>query len=129
MRYRGSILITLFLSLLLVQLSVKAQQEVSGQKVNIQITSCVVNTVKHAGGAYDCMAEAKKALGTCSEAQACEIPIGLNLTSGRDLDPGSGFLGKRVTILYVCGSEHMQAGPYEQDDHASLVLDCSGMWW
>jgi len=128
MRYRGNMLITLFLPLLLVQLSVEAQ-EVSGKKVNIQITSCVVNSVKHPGNTYDCMAEAKKALGACSEAQACEIPIGLNLTSGKDLDPGSGFLGKRVTILYVCGTEHMQGGPYEQDDHASLVLDCSGMWW
>ena len=121
-------MIALFLPLLMVQLSVKAQ-EISGGKVSIRITSCVVSSVKHPDKTYDCLAEARKALGTCSEPQACEIPIGLNLTSGKDLDPGSGFLGKRVTILYVCGTEHMQGGPYQQDDHASLVLDCSGMWW
>jgi len=128
MRSYDSVLIALSVCLLLTPLSAQAQ-EVSGEKVSIEITSCVVYSVKHPANTYDCIAEAKKALGTCNEAQSCEIPIGYNLTSGKDLDPGSGFLGKQVKITYKCGTDSMQGGPYQQDDHASLVLDCSGMWW
>ena len=128
MRIGGKMLMALFMSLLLFQAGARAQ-EVAGGKVDIKITSCVVYAVKQAGVSQDCTAQARQALGTCSEAQACEIPIGLNLTSGKDLDPGSGFLGKQVKITYTCGTEKMQGGPYQQDDHASLVLDCSGMWW
>jgi len=104
-------------------------QEVSSEKVKIEIASCVVYSLKSAGKKYDCIAEARKALGNCSEVQSCEIPIGFNLTSGRDLEPGGGFLSRMVTIKYICGSSPMQSGPYQQDDHASVVLDCSGMWW
>ena len=128
MWYRGKNFVALFLFLFLAHVNVQAQ-EVSGGKVNIQISSCTVYSVKDSSKSYNCLAEAKKALGTCSEAQSCEIPIGLNLTSGVDIAPGSGFLGKQVKIMYLCGKDSMQGGPYQQDDHASLVLDCSGMWW
>jgi len=128
MRNHVKLLIAVAVCFALTRLGAQAQ-EVSGEKVNIQITSCVVYSVKHPGTTYDCIAEAKKALGSCNEPQSCEIPIGYNLTSGKDLDPGSGFLGKQVKVTYKCGSDSMQGGPYQQDDHASLVLDCSGMWW
>ena len=128
MRDRATILIAFLFLFFPFHEQVRAQ-EVSGDKVKIQITSCVVVSVKSSSNKYDCIEEAKKALGTCSEPMSCEIPIGLNLTSGRDIEPSGGFLSKMVTIMYMCGSAPMQGGPYQQDDHASLVLDCSGMWW
>jgi len=106
-----------------------AQEVSAGSGEVIEITSCVVYSVKHADKAYDCMTEAKKALESCAQKQVCEIPIGFNLTAGKDLDVGSGFLGKQVKITYTCGEIRLQSGPYNQDDHASVVLDCSGMWW
>lgn len=97
--------------------------------VSLKITSCLVYSVKSSGKTYDCTTEANQAAEVCDRMQACEIPIGYNLTSGKDIDPGSGFLGKQVKITYMCGEIRQQSGPYNQDDHASLVLDCSGAWW
>lgn len=95
----------------------------------IRLISCVVTSARDAGPRYDCMSEARSELAACNNATFCEIPIGVNLTNGKDIDPGTGFLGKRVTIAYSCGTYSMQGGPYEQDDHATVVLDCNGMWW
>jgi hypothetical protein len=128
MSVHNRVLAGFLLCFLLLPVAVAAQ-EVSGEKVKIEITSCVVYSVRHSAIKYDCIAEARSALGTCDEPQSCEIPIGLNLTGGKDLDPDSGFLGKQVKLVYRCAGYAMQSGPYQQDDHASLVLDCSGMWW
>ena len=102
-------------------------QPSSGQ-VNAQITSCLVFSVKSANKTYDCTTEARKAVHACDPTQACEIPIGYNLTQGKDIDPGTGFLGKQVRINFTCADTPLQAGPYQQDDHASVILDC-GAWW
>lgn len=130
MRHRGKIFIAFSASVLLAKSGVHAQDDSaeSGQ-VSMQITSCLVYSVKSSSKTYDCTTEAKKAAEACNRKQACDIPIGYNLTSGKDIDSGSGFLGKQVKIAYTCGDIPLQGGPYNQDDHASLVLDCSGLWW
>ena len=104
-------------------------QEVASGVVKVTVTSCVVYSTKTANSQYDCIAEAREALGNCQEVQSCEIPIGHNLTPDRDVEPGGEFLSRMVKVIYSCGTYSMQSGPYEQDDHATLVLDCSGMWW
>lgn len=117
-------------TILLMQAQVPGQAISDGSaKASLEIKSCVVFSVKSPGKTYDCIREAKQAAESCKQMEHCEIPIGLNLTSGKDIDPGSGFLGKQVKIIYVCGGGPTQGGPYQQDDHASLVIDCSGMWW
>src|SRR5688572_1208658 len=125
-----SILIATCATVLLAQAPVHAQAISDGsENADLQITSCVVSATKSPEKIYDCTAEARKAVEDCKQMRECEIPIGYNLTSGKDIDPGSGFLGKRVIIIYTCGGGPQQGGPYHQNDHASLVMDCSGMWW
>jgi len=117
-------------SVLLAEAAVHALDiPVASGKVSMQITSCLVSSVKSPGKTYDCTTEANKSVAACNGTELCEIPIGYNLTAGKDIDPGSGFLGKRVKIVYQCGAVSQQWGPYNQDDHASLVMDCSGAWW
>ena len=128
MSHREKILIAVFATVLLGQAQVQAQA-IADESVKVQITSCVVVSTRSPEKTYDCTTEARKAADVCKPTDECEIPIGLNLTSGKDVDPGSGFLGKRVTITYTCGGGRQQGGPYHQDDHATLVMDCSGMWW
>src|SRR6266478_5405750 len=130
MRHRGKIFIAISAAVLLAGSGVHAQNEsAESGKVSPQITSCLVYSVKSSSKIHDCTMEAKKAADACNRAQTCEVPIGYNLTSGNDIDSGSGFLGKQVKITYTCGEIRLQSGPYNQDDHASVVLDCSGMWW
>jgi len=88
----------------------------------IKIASCTVSSTRDPGNAYDCSAEAAK---DCNGRGECEIPIGYNLTAGKDIEPGSGLTGKRVTIKYDCGdAKWRQRGPYYQNDHATLILEC-----
>ena len=128
MRYREKILSAVVATALLAQSQAQAQA-ISDDRADLQIQSCVVSSTKSPDKTYDCTPEARKAAEACKQTEECEIPIGYNLTSGKDIDPGSGFLGKRVTIVYTCGGGPTQGGPYQQDDHATLVMDCSGMWW
>ena len=130
MKHRENMFLAVFATVLLAVFQVQAQaiSDGSGQ-ADVQITSCVVSSTKSPGKTYDCTTEARKAAQACKPTEECEIPIGYNLTSGKDIDPGSGFLGKRVTIIYTCGGGPQQGGPYQQDDHATLVMDCTGMWW
>jgi hypothetical protein len=128
MRHRDKVLNAVLASVLLAQAQAWAQA-ISEDTAELQIKSCVVSSTRSPDKTYDCTTEAIKAAEACKQMEECEIPIGYNLTSGKDIDPGSGFLGKRVTIVYTCGGGPQQGGPYHQDDHASLVMDCSGMWW
>jgi hypothetical protein len=128
MSYRTKVFMTALAAFLAMQVRGHAQA-ISEGAADLQIASCVVSSTKSPGKTYDCTAEARKAAEACKQTSECEIQIGYNLTSGKDIDPGSGFLGKQVTIIYTCGGGPQQSGPYHQDDHASLVMDCSGMWW
>ena len=126
MRNRETICIVLFATVFLGQPAVQAQGDSAGSP-NIQITSCLVSAA--ADKTYDCKAEATKAVELCYGTAQCEVQIGYNLTSGKDIDPGSGYFGKQVTITYKCGETPQQRGPYYQDDHASLILECNALWW
>ncbi len=90
----------------------------------INIQSCSVRTTGDTDKTYDCSAEVAKA---CNGQPTCELQIGYNLTAGKDIDPSSGFEGKLVTVVYDCGVASpvsRQRGPYNQNDHATLLLDC-----
>jgi hypothetical protein len=116
----------LFATVLLGASGAQAQEGSAGPD-SIQIRSCLVSAA--ADKTYDCKAEATKAVELCNGTPQCEVQIGYNLTSGKDIDPGSGYFGKQVTITYMCGETPQQRGPYYQDDHASLVLECNALWW
>lgn len=90
----------------------------------INIQSCSVRATGNTDKTYDCSAEVAEA---CNGQPGCELQIGYNLTAGKDIDPGSGFEGKLVTVVYNCGAASpvsRQRGPYNQNDHATLLLDC-----
>ena len=126
MWHREEICGALFATVLLGASGVRAE-ETSAESAKMQITSCVVHASP--GKNYDCKADATKAVEACNGTAVCEVQIGYNLTSGKDIDPGSGYFGKQVTITYMCGETPQQRGPYYQDDHASLVLECNALWW
>ena len=126
MRHREQICALLAATVLFGQPALQAQEESAGPG-SIEIKSCLVSA--SADKTYDCKAEATKAVERCNGSAQCEIQIGYNLTSGKDIDPGSGYFGKQVTITYMCGETPQQRGPYYQDDHASLVLECNALWW
>lgn len=94
-----------------------------GMKAEIAVKSCVVESKNSAGKSYDCVREAQTA---CDGKDLCEIAIGDNLTGGKDIDPSAGFLDKTVTLTYICGGSTRQRGPFEQNNHATAVLDCFG---
>lgn len=89
----------------------------------MKITSCVLSSTIDVDKTYDCSSVVAK---LCDGKRECEIPIGYNLSAGKDIEPSGGFLGKKVAITFTCGSRSVQRGPYHQNDHATLLLDCSG---
>lgn len=122
MRYRGKIWIVTFMGALVPVAPTEAQENASAPG-GMQITSCVVYSTKSADKTYDCLRQAAEA---CNGRLWCEIPIGHDLTAGTDVDPNAGFLDKSVKFTYVCGGVSRQRGPYHQNDHASMVLECNG---
>lgn len=90
----------------------------------MQITSCQVYLTQSPDRKFECTAAVAE---VCNGKEQCEMPIGYNLTSGKDVDPASGFLGKMVKITYTCGGVARQRGPYQQNEHASMILECSGL--
>lgn len=102
----------------------RAQVEDPAASGKMQITSCLVYLTKSPDKTYECTATVAEA---CNGKQQCEMPIGYNLTGGKDVDPASGFLGKMVKITYTCGGHSRQRGPYQQNEHASMILECSGL--
>lgn len=121
MRYREHVRAIAFATVLLVTSRIEAQEHSSAPS-EIRITSCVVYSTKSPDTKYDCKMQAAKACN--GKTDVCEIQIGYNLTAGKDIEPGSGFLGKLVKLNYVCGEVSSQRGPYQQSDHATLILDC-----
>ncbi len=90
----------------------------------IKVSSCLVRATGDSDKIYDCSVEVA---GACNGQPGCNLQIGYNLTAGKDIDPGSGFAGKLVTVVYDCGPASpvsRQRGPYHQSDHATLFLDC-----
>lgn len=96
-----------------------------GPTLNIKVTSCVVSSVRDKWIHHDCTGEASK---SCDGTPRCELPIGLNLTDGRDIDPVGvpmvRRLGKVVTVEFQCGDTTERRGPNPQNDNATLLLAC-----
>jgi len=115
--------------MLLVDVSlVKAQDAfVQGQSTDqkIKVTSCVVSSVRDKSIQQDCTSTASKA---CDGMPWCELPIGLNLTDGKDIDPVglpmTRRLGKVVIIQFECGKTAERRGPNPQNNNATLILAC-----
>lgn len=108
--------------------SVRAQDAfVQGLKTNdsIKVTSCVVFSVRDNSIRQDCTSKAST---LCDGSQYCELPIGLNLTDGRDIDPVGvpmvRRLGKNVDVEFQCGKTTEKRGPNPQNNNATLILSC-----
>jgi len=108
--------------------SVRAQDAfVQGQSTGlyIKVTSCVVSSVRDKSIQQDCTANASK---FCDGVPRCELPIGLNLTDGRDIDPVGvptvRRLGKVVVVEFQCGKTTERRGPNPQNNNATLILAC-----
>ena len=86
----------------------------------VEITRCAVWSEQQEGMRHDCSEEARK---ICSGRAFCELPIGLNLTGGRDLDsdPDTWEL---VRVDYSCAGKAHINGPHHQNDHATMTLSC-----
>jgi hypothetical protein len=108
--------------------SVRAQDAfVQGPKTSlvIKVTSCVVFSVRDKSIRHDCTS---KASSLCDGSQYCELPIGFNLTDGRDIDPVGvpmvRRLGKNVDVEFQCGKTTEKRGPNPQNNNATLILSC-----
>lgn len=122
MKYRQEIL-TVAIAVHFLAVPQLQAQESSPSSHGMRITSCLVYSAKSPDRTYDCSAEAAR---ICNDKQLCEIQIGDNLTAGKDIEPGAGFLGRLVKFTYACGELLRQRGPYHQNDHASMILECNG---
>ena len=104
------------------------QAQYSGQRVQqesgLTITECSVYSDTDKALHYDCTAKAKESC-VASAANRCELPIGLALTGGRDLD-GNDDTWEKVVVHYRCGKADRINGPHHQNDHASMILECRG---
>jgi hypothetical protein len=95
---------------------VSAQEAVQG----LEITSCTVFSELDKNITHDCVNEARK---SCAGPGTCELPIGLNLTQGKDLD-GNPDTWELVRVEFKCkGIAHIN-GPHYQNDHATMTLAC-----
>jgi len=86
----------------------------------IDIVECIVYPEGRATQTTDC---AGKARAVCNGTPHCELPIGFALTDGRQID-GDARTWKKVRVRYRCGKVSHVNGPYNQSDHANMVLGC-----
>ena len=128
MSINAKILAPAFAALVVGVATVQAQDAfVQGPETTetVKITSCVVASVRDKTIHHDCTSEAAK---VCDRTSRCELPIGLNLTEGRDIDPvGAPMvrrLSKVVIVEFKCGKSAEKRGPNPQDDNATLILAC-----
>lgn len=90
----------------------------------LQVTQCTVYSEHDLSRTFDCTVKAREVCGK-SPVPHCELPIGLSLSGGRDIDGNQGTWEK-VRVRYKCGSAERINGPHHQNDHASMVLSCFG---
>lgn len=86
----------------------------------IDLRECVIYSAKEPAKRFDCLDRARE---ICNGKSLCELPIGLALSDGRDIDPRS---GKKVRIRLRCGRRALVQGPHDQDEHATMILACPG---
>ena len=86
----------------------------------LEITSCTVFSEQDESLAHDCASEARK---LCPGPGTCELPIGLNLTEGKDLD-NNPDTWELVRVEFSCRDVARINGPHYQNDHATMTLAC-----
>lgn len=86
----------------------------------LEITSCTVFSEQDKSISLDCASEARK---SCAGPGTCELPIGLNLTAGKDLD-GNPETWELVSVEFSCNGVARINGPHYQNDHATMTLAC-----
>jgi len=118
-------LAALLLGVTSAQAQVDAFVQNQGPAIKIKVTSCVVSSVRDKAIRRDCTKSVSK---LCDNTTRCELPIGLNLTDGEDIDPVGvpmvRRLGKVVTVVFQCGSTTEKRGPNLQNNNAALILAC-----
>ncbi len=87
---------------------------------SIDVRECAVYSAQDPAKRFDCLDRARE---LCNGKPLCELPIGLALSGGRDIDPRS---GKKVKIRLSCGQRVFVQGPHDQDEHATMILVCPG---
>ena len=86
----------------------------------LEITSCKVFSERDEKLVQDCAAVARK---SCPGPGTCELPIGMNLTGGKDIDANP-ETWELVKVEFSCkGIAHLN-GPHYQNDHATMTLAC-----
>ena len=86
----------------------------------LQITGCTVFSERDKSISLDCASEARK---SCAGPGTCELPIGLNLTGGKDPD-GNPDTWELVRVEFSCHGIARINGPHYQNDHATMTLAC-----
>lgn len=124
---RGPATVSLPVAVATFMLAAVAHGQYSGRQpadaAGLEITECVVYRDFEAARRHDCTAKAKE---LCSNsARSCELPIGLALSGGRDID-GNPQTWEKVRVRYRCGGQQRINGPHHQNDHASMILSCLG---
>ncbi len=91
--------------------------------LNLEITECVVYSATDTTRRHDCTEKARE---LCRDNKgSCELPIGLVLSDGRDID-GNSATWEKVRVAFRCGQVKRINGPHDQNDHASALLACGG---
>lgn len=86
----------------------------------IHITLCSVYSEQAYALQSDCTDQAAH---LCSGLDFCELPIGLNLTDGKDIDNNEASW-ELVRVEYACAGKPRFNGPHYQNDHATMSLFC-----
>ena len=90
----------------------------------IEIVECVVYPEGAPSKTVDCAAKARAA---CNGVARCELPIGLSLTDGEQIDHDP-KTWKKVRLRYRCEKVEHINGPHNQDDHATMLIGCRGVF-
>jgi hypothetical protein len=101
--------------------SAPAQARPASAPPVVQIVECMVYPEGAPQQKVDCT---QRANAVCAGHSVCELPIGLDLTGGRQL--GEARTWKKVRVRYRCGELDKVNGPHNQSDHATMLLGCVG---
>jgi hypothetical protein len=101
----------------------QAQQPAVPPTLKVEVLECLVYSSVDASKRHDCTAKARE---VCNGVGAtCELPIGLALSDGKDLD-GNAKTWEKVRVTFQCGPLKRVSGPHDQNEHAVAVLACRG---
>lgn len=86
----------------------------------IHIARCSVYSEQDKSIKADCTRHARD---LCTDLYYCELPIGRNLTDGKDIDNNE-ETWEMVKVDYLCAGKAQVNGPHYQNDHATMSLSC-----